>query len=67
MLVTNPKVLSEFLVQRSYEFIKPRRIQQTIGKILGIGILFAEGNEHKVRRRRLTPFNRICACVLVSN
>lgn len=50
VFLTSPKALSEILVQRPYDFVKPGRIQQTIGRILGIGILFAEGNEHKVCR-----------------
>jgi len=48
VLVTNPKALAEVLVTNSYDFIKPKQLSQTIGRILGIGILFAEGDEHKV-------------------
>jgi hypothetical protein len=48
ILVTNPKALAEVLVQRNYEFIKPPRIRMGLGRLLGIGILLAEGDEHKV-------------------
>jgi hypothetical protein len=48
VLVTNPKALAEVLVQRNYEFIKPPRIRMGLGRLLGIGILLAEGDEHKV-------------------
>jgi hypothetical protein len=49
ILVTNPKALGEVLVQRSYEFVKPSRLRAGLGRLLGVGILLAEGDEHKVR------------------
>lgn len=48
VLPTSPKALAEVLVQRNYEFIKPLRFRTGIGRLLGIGILLAEGDEHKV-------------------
>jgi hypothetical protein len=48
VLVTSPKALAEVLVQRSYEFVKPGRIRAGVGNLLGVGILLAEGDEHKV-------------------
>jgi hypothetical protein len=48
VLVTNPKALGEVLVQRNYEFVKPARIRVGLGRLLGVGILLAEGDEHKV-------------------
>ena len=55
LLVTSPKALGEVLVQRNYDFVKPAQLRQAIGRILGIGILVAEGEEHKVH----TAFNLI--------
>jgi len=49
VLVTSPKGLAEVMTQKSYDFIKPPQIARSIGRILGIGVLFAEGDEHKVR------------------
>lgn len=49
VLITNPKALGEVLVQRNYEFVKPARIRKGLGRLLGVGILLAEGDEHKVR------------------
>ena len=49
VLVTSPKALGEVLVQRNYEFVKPARIRKGLGRLLGVGILLAEGDEHKVR------------------
>ena len=49
ILLTSPKALGEVLVQKNYEFIKPKFFRHNLGRLLGIGILFAEGDEHKVR------------------
>lgn len=50
ILITTPKALAEVLVQRSYEFVKPERLRKGVGRLLGVGVLLAEGDEHKVRR-----------------
>lgn len=55
VLVTNPKLLGEVLVTKNYEFIKPRHFRNGLGRILGIGILLAEGDEHKRQRKNLMP------------
>ncbi len=48
LLITSPKALGEVLVQKNYDFIKPEGIRAGIARILGVGILVAEGEEHKV-------------------
>ncbi|DAA74761.1 TPA_exp: putative Cytochrome P450 monooxygenase [Trichophyton benhamiae CBS 112371] len=53
--VTSPKVLSEVLVSKAYDFAKPLVIQQGLGRLLGNGILLAEGDEHKFQRKNLMP------------
>jgi cytochrome P450 len=67
ILITTPKALAEVLVQRNYEFVKPSRIRDGLGRLLGVGILLAEGDEHKVccidcldrvLNARLTSFQR---------
>ncbi|MCJ1281889.1 hypothetical protein MMC26_001212 [Xylographa opegraphella] len=55
ILVTNAKALGEVLVTKSYDFVKPAGIRDGIGKILGVGILLAEGEEHKTQRKHLMP------------
>jgi cytochrome P450 len=54
-LLTSPKALAEVLVQKNYEFIKPKFFSQNLGRLLGLGILFAEGDEHKRQRKLLLP------------
>jgi cytochrome P450 len=55
VLVTNPKALGEVLVQRNYDFVKPERVRLGLGRLLGVGILLAEGDEHKRQRKLLMP------------
>ncbi|KAG8414744.1 hypothetical protein J3459_014105 [Metarhizium acridum] len=55
VLVTNPKGLAEVLVTKNYDFGKPKQFSQSLGRILGMGILFAEGDEHKRQRKNLMP------------
>jgi cytochrome P450 len=55
LLITSPKGLAEVLVTKSYDFVKPDFLRSGIGRILGIGILFAEGDEHKMQRKILSP------------
>ncbi|EPS32247.1 hypothetical protein PDE_07207 [Penicillium oxalicum 114-2] len=55
IFVTNPKGLSEVLVQKSYEFAKPAKLRLGLGRILGVGLIVAEGNQHKKQRKLLMP------------
>ncbi|KAH9891411.1 cytochrome P450 [Xylariomycetidae sp. FL2044] len=55
VLVTGSKALSEILVTQNYNFAKPYSFRYNIGRILGVGVLLAEGDEHKVQRKNLMP------------
>src|SRR5271167_3762669 len=55
LIVASPKALSDVLVTRNYDFVKPSQISQSIGRLLGIGVLLAEGEEHKTQRKNLMP------------
>lgn len=55
VLITNPKTLGEVLVTKNYDFVKPGHFVTGLGRILGIGILLAEGDEHKRQRKHLAP------------
>ena len=48
LMPTSPKALAEVLSQKSYDFVKPHRVRMSIARLLGVGILLAEGDEHKV-------------------
>ncbi|KAK1837313.1 cytochrome P450 4V2 [Podospora conica] len=55
LFITSPKALAEVLTIKNYDFEKPRVLRFFLGRILGIGLFFAEGDEHKSQRRKLMP------------
>jgi len=55
LLIVSPRALGEVLTTKNYDFIKPSHVASSIGRILGIGVLLAEGDEHKVQRKNLMP------------
>ena len=63
LVVTDPKALAEMLVHKSYEFVKPPPFVSSIGRILGVGLLLAEGEEHKVCHQgcKIVPFFAECS------
>ena len=48
LLITSPKALAEVLTTKNYDFIKPLLVREGLGRLLGVGVLLAEGDEHKV-------------------
>ena len=48
LLITSPKALMEVLTTSNYDFVKPSMVRDGLGRILGVGLLLAEGDEHKV-------------------
>lgn len=55
LLLTSPKALAEVLVTKNYDFQKPAMMRYGLGRLLGIGVLLAEGEEHKFQRKNLMP------------
>ncbi|KAK2069551.1 hypothetical protein P8C59_004119 [Phyllachora maydis] len=55
ILLTSPRALSEVLVTKSYDFTKPQQLRFALGRLLGVGVLLAEGDEHRTQRRNLMP------------
>ena len=55
LLVINPTALAELLVHKTYNFIKPPQLVSGLGRILGVGVFLAEGDEHKRQRKDLMP------------
>ncbi|KAF2093866.1 cytochrome P450 [Rhizodiscina lignyota] len=55
LLLTSPEALKEILVTKNYDFIKPAQPAFIFRKILGNGVLVAEGDEHKRQRKGLMP------------
>ena len=48
LLIANTQALNEVLTTKSYDFVKPSLVRNGLGRILGVGIILAEGDEHKV-------------------
>src|SRR5690606_14306773 len=55
ILITDPKAIQHVLVSHSYDYIKPPNIQNALRKILGNGVLIAEGVTHKKQRKMINP------------
>ncbi|KHJ32070.1 putative cytochrome p450 [Erysiphe necator] len=55
LFITSPNGLREVLSSKSYEFVKPSQLVQGLSRLLGVGLLLAEGDEHKIQRRNLLP------------
>ena len=48
LLITSPQALGEVLTQKSYDFIKPKLLRNGLARVLGVGLILAEGDEHTV-------------------
>lgn len=55
VVVCSPKTLAEVLVTNSYAFAKPYSLRWSIGRIVGVGLLLADGDVHRAQRRMLMP------------
>ncbi|TAQ86556.1 hypothetical protein B7494_g5114 [Chlorociboria aeruginascens] len=55
IIATSPEALREVLSTNSYDFCKPPELATGLGRILGVGVLLAEGEEHKRQRKNLMP------------
>ncbi|KAI0471776.1 cytochrome P450 [Xylariaceae sp. FL0804] len=55
LLVTTPEALAEVLVNKSYQYKKPNFIVTGLKPTTGMGLILAEGEQHKAQRRTLMP------------
>lgn len=55
LLVLSPKALSEVLTTKSYEFVKPPEVVSILSRTIGVGLILAEGDDHKFQRKHLAP------------
>ncbi|KAF7531998.1 hypothetical protein G7054_g8360 [Neopestalotiopsis clavispora] len=55
LLIVGSKALTEVLVTNNYDFQKPYEFRVFLGRILGDGIVLAEGDEHRHQRKSLMP------------
>ncbi|BGP16891.1 hypothetical protein JCM10213_007336 [Rhodosporidiobolus nylandii] len=55
LLLTDPTALNYVLLSNAYSFPKPDEVRGDLAMILGKGILFAEGDDHRRQRRIMQP------------
>ncbi|GKZ18501.1 hypothetical protein AbraIFM66951_003381 [Aspergillus brasiliensis] len=55
LLVTSPEALAEVLTTKCYDFKKPKWLANELKQLLGVGVLLAEGDEHRAQRKILAP------------
>ncbi|KAK9237098.1 cytochrome P450 [Lipomyces kononenkoae] len=55
ILPVSPRAMMEILQTQAYTFIKPPFMRRSLNGILGNGVLFAEGEDHKHQRKVLMP------------
>lgn len=55
LLLTSPEALAEVLVRKPYDFEKPPEIRRFTRRILGRGLLTAEGDIHQAQRKKVMP------------
>lgn len=51
LLVNNLEAAREVLQTHAYSFVKPNFFVKLVGEMMGTGVLFSAGEEHKQRRR----------------
>lgn len=58
LLVNNLQAHKEVMSTKVYSLIKPSFFRRLVGEITGVGLLFADGEEHKKQRRLMAnPFS----------
>lgn len=55
ILPTDPSTLADVLVNKTYDFEKPKDLRQFLRLILGDGMILVEGDEHKFQRKHVSP------------
>jgi cytochrome P450 len=53
IFVADPKIIQEMTLSKTYEFVKP---YNTVAiALIGNGLVFAEGDDHKRQRKMMNP------------
>jgi len=65
-LVTDTKIIQEIVLNKVYDFCKPKERQANSKAFLGEGLLHAEGETHKKQIKMMNPaftHNNIKVCI----
>lgn len=55
LVITKPNLLADLFVHRPYDFIKPPGPASFLKEFLGVGLVTAEGEQHKFLRKNSLP------------
>lgn len=55
LLPTSPKALTEVLVSKNYDFVKPIQLRLALSKVIGHGIILQEDADHRHQRKHMGP------------
>lgn len=55
IIISNPKALADVLNNNCYDFEKPSEPRAFLARILGWGLILAEGDMHKLQRKTMLP------------
>lgn len=55
IILTNPKSLADVLNNNCYDFEKPAEPRAFLARIIGWGLILAEGDMHKLQRKTMLP------------
>lgn len=53
LIVTNPQALADVLHNNCYDFEKPTRVRNFLARVIGWGLILAEGDMHKLQRKTM--------------
>ena len=55
LLIADTKIIQDITLNHVYDFIKPSKMFPDLVEIVGRGIVFAEGEDHKRQRKMMNP------------
>ncbi|GAA5896422.1 hypothetical protein JCM6882_001009 [Rhodosporidiobolus microsporus] len=55
LVIYDPLALNHVLLSNAYDYPKPEEVRGELAQILGKGVLFAEGDDHRRQRRIMQP------------
>ncbi|GAA5869496.1 hypothetical protein JCM8547_001505 [Rhodosporidiobolus lusitaniae] len=55
LIITDPAALQHVLVEKSYDYVKPKLTAASIGDLSGPGLVVLEGDSHRRQRKLMLP------------
>lgn len=67
LLINTVEAHRQILQTKCYDFVKPKFLTRLLGEIVGTGLLFAEGHEHKKQRKMILSTNILILIISCMN